>query len=254
MSASPTHAALVTGAGKRLGAAFARALAEDGWYVVIHYRSSADEAAEVLAGIEAAGGRGRLLQADLEQPSELETVVARAAEGAPPLTLLVNSASLFAKDDAGAFTIEGWDRNLAVNLRAPTVLARDFAAALPAGETGSIVNLLDCKVFALNPDFFSYTVGKVGLLGVTEMLAMALAPRIRVNGIAPGITLISGAQTEESFERAHRANPLGRSSTPEDLVRALRFLVATPSMTGQVVTIDGGQTLQKLPRDIAYLS
>lgn len=247
------EAVLVTGAGRRIGASLARALAADGWFVFLHHHRSRAEAEATLDEIRASGGAGQLIQADLADPQAVQRVVGACRASGPPLTALVNNASLFAYDDLPSMTVDSWDRHQAVNLRAPAILARDFAAALAADASGCIVNILDNKVFAVNPDFFSYTVSKLGLQGLTEVLAMALAPRVRVCGIAPGITLISGRQTQASFETSHRTNPLGRGATVDDIADALRFVLATPSLNAQVLTVDAGQSLMRLPRDVAFL-
>ena len=245
--------ALITGGGKRIGRAIVTALAGDGWFVHIHYNQSRAEAEETLGAVTGAGGEGRTVRADLGDVAGVEGLVADCAAAGPPLGLLVNNAALFEYDTAGTVTAESWERHQRVNLKAPLLLARDFAALIPDGGEGCIVNLIDNKVFALNPDFLSYTVTKVALRGLTETLAMAYAPRLRVCGIAPGITLISGRQTPESFARAHGMNPLERGCSLDQIVGALRFILATASLTGQIITVDGGQSLQHLPRDVAFL-
>jgi len=246
--------ALVTGGAIRVGAAMARALAADGWHVAIHYNGSGDAGEALLMQIRADGGQGHLVQADLRDGDAAAGLIAAAGRDAPPVTCLINNASLFENDSALNMTAESWDDHQAVNLRAPLFLARDFARQLADGHEGVVVNMLDNKMFALNPDFFSYTIAKYGLLGATKVLAMELAPRIRVCGIAPGITLPSAKQTEAGFRKAHAMNPLGQSATPEQLVAALRFILAAPSMTGEVITIDGGQSLLGMPRDVSFLT
>ncbi len=254
MDETTARTALVTGGAIRVGAAMARALADDGWHVAIHYHGS-DEAAEaLLAEIRADGGEGHLVQADLRDGDAVAGLIAAAGRDAPPLACLVNNASLFENDSALNMTADGWNDHQAVNLRAPLFLARDFARNLAADHKGVVVNMLDNKMFALNPDFFSYTIAKYGLLGATKVLAMELAPRIRVCGIAPGITLPSSKQTEAGFRAAHAMNPLGQSATLEQLVAALRFILAAPSLTGEVITIDGGQSLLGLPRDVYFMT
>lgn len=242
----------------------AQALAADGWHVAIHYHRSGGEAEALLAQIRADGGQGHLVQADLRDAAAVAGLMAAAARGAPPLACLINNASLFENDAALTMTLESWDDHQAVNLRAPIFLARDFARILgarsvadqdpDAGPAGVVINLLDNKMRALNPDFFSYTIAKYGLLGATKVLAMELAPRVRVCGIAPGITLPSTNQSEQGFRTAHALNPLGRGCTLEQLVAALRFILAAPALTGEVITIDGGQSLLGLPRDVAFLT
>lgn len=247
-----TETALVTGAGRRIGRAVALALAADGWRVVVHYNASAGEAEEVVAEIANAGGTAAAIQADLGDAAETDTLVERAARMLGPVTLLVNNASRFAKDSIDDVTASGWDANMAVNLRAPALLARDMAARLPEGMRGLVVNLVDQKVWNMNPDFLSYTIAKFGLEGLTRALAMALAPRVRVCGVAPGLTLRSGKQTQAGFERAHGRMLVGRGSNPEDIVAAVRYLVAAPAVTGHTILVDGGQHLQASERDIMF--
>lgn len=248
------QAALVTGAGKRIGRFFAEALAQDGWFVYVHYNASRQEATETVAAIRQAGGQATALRADLASAKATEALIGRCigrGDG-PMLTCLVNSASLFELDRPGDFTLAQWDRHQAINLRAPAILARDFARQLDPQHTGCIVNLLDQKLWNLNPDFYSYTISKVGLQGVTEVLARALAPRVRVNAIAPGITLPAIRQSEKNFRAAQARAPLGIGAAPEDLVRALRFILATPSLTGETIIVDGGEHLGKRPRDVIF--
>jgi NAD(P)-dependent dehydrogenase (short-subunit alcohol dehydrogenase family) len=237
--------AIVTGGARRIGAALCRALSEDGWHLLIHCRRSVAEA-EALA-LEL--GNAAVVEADLASADSAARVTA-ALRPLPPARLLVNNASLFANDSADDFTSDSWEAHLAVNLRAPALLSQAFAARAEGG--GLIVNLLDSKLAAPNPDFFSYTVSKFGLAGLTELCARAWAERgIRVCGIAPSVTLVSGAQ--KNFESVHGLNPLGRGVRVEDIVAALRFLVATPTITGQTLTLDGGQRFLALPRDVQFL-
>jgi NAD(P)-dependent dehydrogenase (short-subunit alcohol dehydrogenase family) len=168
------------------------------------------------------------------------------------LTCLVNNAALFEYDDLSGLDAGMWHRHLDVNLLAPLLLSKAFAGQIPDGVTGCIVNLLDQKVFNLNPDFLSYTIAKIGLEGATRVLAMALAPKVRVCGVAPGITLVSGRQTPDGFARAHRQAPLGRSSNVEDIADAVRFVVNSRALTGTTIVIDGGQHLWPSPRDVQF--
>ncbi|HZD24713.1 MAG TPA: SDR family oxidoreductase [Alphaproteobacteria bacterium] len=253
MMTTPEQAVLVTGAARRIGADLARGLAADGWFVHVHYDSSAREAEAVASELRDAGGAARAVQADLADPDDLATLLPRCAADAPPLRALVNNASLFRRDHVHDMTTALWDRHMAVNMRAPAFLARNLAAAVPDGETGCVINILDNKVFALNPDYFSYTASKYGLHGLTQTLAMALAPKLRVCGIAPGITLVSDRQSPEEFEKAHRNNPLGRGCSVEEIVAAARLILASPAMTGRTIVIDGGQSLMRAPRDVAFL-
>jgi len=243
---------LVTGAARRVGAAIAEALGADGWRVVVHYNSSADDAEATAARIRDAGGEAITAQADLSAAGSIDGLFATLDEDGIRLEALVNNASLFRNDTVASMTMGSWNDHLAVNLTAPVLLSKLFAERLEADTVGCIVNLLDNKVFATNPDFFSYTISKLALQGATETLALAFAPRVRVCGIAPGITLISGKQTRESFERAHRLNPLGRGCTPDQIVGAVRFVLATPALTGHTIVIDGGESLQRPGRDVSY--
>lgn len=245
-------AALVTGAGLRIGRDFALALAADGYFVFVHHNASADGARETVAAIEKAGGKARTVAADLESAAEAEALIGKCVEPGTELTCLLNNASLFRLDRAPTATAELFDKHMAINLRAPFLLSQAFARQLPEGHTGVIVNLLDQKLFNLNPDFLTYTLSKIGLEGLTTLLAQAFAPRIRVAGIAPGLTLRSGNQTDATFQRDHAANPLQVGVTTEDLVRALRFILATPTYTGDTLIVASGEHLTARPRDIAF--
>ncbi len=234
--------ALVTGGARRIGAALARALAADGWRVAIHCNASRSEADALAAEIGA-----QVAQQDLAAPDC--AALFDQLDAAP--SLLVNNASLFVNDDLAGFTAESFDRHMAVNARAPALLTQAFAARL-AGQ-GAIINLLDAKLSSPNPDFLAYTVSKQAFAGFTELSARALAPRIRVNAIAPAVTLVSGPQSRENFAAAHVLNALRRGVDVEHLVAAMRFLLATPTLTGQTITVDAGQRFLGLPRDVAYM-
>ncbi len=251
-TSSPARGALVTGAGKRIGRALAMALASDGWFVFVHYNASADEARQTVADIRVAGGQARAIRADLASAKAAASLLDRCADTGVSVTCLVNSASLFALDRIETATAATFDRHAAINLRAPMLLAQALVRRLPGDERGVIVNLLDQKLWNLNPDFLTYTLSKVGLQGLTTMLAQALAPTVRVCGIAPGLTLRSGSQTDERFAAVHAANPLGVGVGTDDLVRALRFILATPSYTGDTIIVDGGEHLTGRPRDVAF--
>ena len=244
--------ALVTGGAIRVGRALALALAADGFFVFVHHHSSGVEAQRTVADIEAAGGRAKALRADLSSARQAEALVDRCRAPGVQLTCLVNSASLFKLDRAPQATAADFDRHMAINLRAPMLLSQALARQLPDDETGVIVNLLDQKLFNLNPDFLTYTLSKIGLQGLTTVLAQALAPRVRVAGIAPGLTLRSGSQTDARFAEQHTQNPLGVGVTVEDLVRALRFILQTPTYTGDTLIVDSGEHLTGRPRDIAF--
>ena len=237
--------AIVTGGAKRIGAELVRALAADGWHVLIHHHHSRFEAEALAAEI----GNAAIVRADLADPAAAEAILA-AAEGLPPLRLLVNNASLFAHDDIADFTPASWAAHLEVNLRAPALLSRAFAARV---ERGLIVNMLDAKLASLNPDFFSYTISKIGLAGLTELCARAFAPNLRVCGIAPSVTMVSGPQSRANFEKVRGMNALGRGVDVAEIVGALRFIVATPSLTGHTILLDAGQRFLSLPRDVQFL-
>ncbi len=235
--------ALVTGAGKRIGRAVALSLARAGWAVAVHYRQSRHEAEDVVRAIVAAGGRASAIRADLLHEEETEVLVPEAAAALGPLGCLVNSASVFENDAALGVTRESWDRHLATNLRAPFVLMQAFARQLPVDADGSIINVLDERVWNLTPHFVSYTVSKAGLWTLTQTMALALAPRIRVNGIGPGPALPSPRQSEVQFQRQQQMMPLRRGTTPEEIAAAVLFILSAPAMTGQMIALDGGQHL-----------
>jgi NAD(P)-dependent dehydrogenase (short-subunit alcohol dehydrogenase family) len=236
-------AALVTGAGKRIGRAIALGLAAEGWAVAAHFGESRSEAEAAVRDIVGRGGKAVALQADLAREEQVEPLVARAAEALGPLGCLVNNASIFENEQALEVTRDSWDRHLAVNLRAPFVLSQQFARQLPADQQGCIVNLLDERVWSVTPYFFSYTLSKSALWTMTQTLALALAPRIRVNGIGPGPTLPSPRQTAAQFQRQQSLMPLQRGTTPEEIAETVKFILAAPALTGQMIALDGGQHL-----------
>jgi NAD(P)-dependent dehydrogenase (short-subunit alcohol dehydrogenase family) len=244
--------ALVTGAGMRIGRALALALAADGFFVFVHHNRSGAGARDTVAAIRRAGGKALAVRADLSSARQAEALVGKCRARGVRLTCLVNNASLFKLDRAPTATAADFDLHMAINLRAPLLLSQALARQLPEGPKGLIVNVLDQKLFNLNPDFLSYTLSKVGLQGLTTLLAQSFAPRLRVAGIAPGLTLRSGSQTDARFAEQHAANPLGVGVKTDDLVRALRFIVATPSFTGDTLIVDSGEHLTGRPRDIAF--
>ena len=243
MSGNEPGAALVTGAARRIGRAIAETLAERGHSVAIHYRASGDDAARAVDAIERAGGRAVALAADLRDESETRALVERAQGALGPVSVLVNNASVFEHDSAATASRESWDRHMETNLRAPFVLMQAMAAALPADRTGNIVNILDERVWNLTQHFVSYTLTKAGLWTLTQTMALALAPRIRVNGVGPGPTLPSPRQSPEQFARQAGMMPLGRGSAPGEVAEAVEFILRAPSMTGQMIALDGGQHL-----------
>lgn len=247
MSSEPTQPsqpiAIVTGAARRIGRAIALDLARHGWSVCVHHHHSGEAAAEVVAEIVAGGGRAVAVAADLADAQAVLRLVPDCCRQLSAPALLVNNASIFLYDDVESLTPEQWDRQMAVNLRAPVLLAQAFAAHLPATANASIINLIDQRVLRPTPQFLSYATAKSGLYAATLMLAQALAPRIRVNGIGPGPVLASIHQTPEQFARQVASLPLGHGPSPEEIAGAVRFLVASPSITGQMIALDGGQHL-----------
>lgn len=245
MPAPLLKTALVTGAGRRIGRELALELARSGWAVAIHYQSSRADADAVVAEITASGGHAAALRADLAVPGEVADLIpgTGAALGAPP-TCLVNNASLFETDSALTLTMESWRQHLAVNLEAPVFLARALALALPTDSTANVVNIIDQRVLRLTPEFFSYTIAKSALWTATRTLAQALAPRIRVNAIGPGPVLASIHQSAAEFAIEAGSTPLGHGTTPDEIAAALRFILASPAMTGQMIVLDGGQHLE----------
>ena len=234
---------LVTGAAKRIGRAIALGLAQDGWSVAIHCRSSREDADALAGEIAAMGGRGQVFQADLADAHALAPLIGAASKAFGGLTALVNSASLFENDGIDTLTHESWSAHLDTNLRAPVLLAQAFARQLPDGEHGNIVNIIDQRVLKPNPLFFSYSVSKSALWWATRTMAQALAPRIRVNAIGPGPVLPTARMDEAVFDKQRDLTPLGRGPSPEEICAAVRFILSQPSMTGEMIVLDGGQHL-----------
>ena len=240
--------ALVTGAAGRIGAAIASSLAGAGWRVVVHYRQSSTEAAETVAAIEASGGQAALVQADLADRAQRSRLIAAAARPFGPLTLLVNNASLFTRDFVHDLDEALWDAHFAVHVEAPAFLARDFAAQLPDGITGNIVNIIDERVLDLSPAFFSYTLSKSALWTMTRTLAQSLAPRIRVNAIAPGPTVAPPGVSKEAYAKRQAELPLGFGAAPEDIADGVLMILSARAMTGQMIALDGGEHLEWMAR------
>ncbi|WP_428409825.1 SDR family oxidoreductase [Hyphococcus sp.] len=249
MTASLPGAALVTGAGKRLGRAMALALADAGYDVAVHYNGSAAEADAVAAMIEAKGRRALAVKADLSQESETAKLVGKASGALGPLAVLVNSASAFDHDDVDTMTRESWDLHMEVNLRAPVKLSQDFAGQAPEGSL--IVNIIDQRVLKLTPQFLSYTASKAALYTLTKTMAQALGPKgVRVNAIGPGPTLKNPRQSDQDWERQNQATVLGHGADPEDICGALLYLLSARSVTGQMIAVDGGQHLTWRTADV----
>ena len=240
---SEPRTAIVTGAGKRVGAVIAAELAADGWTVLGHVHHADDFVPQGVIKVVA----------ELTDVGCAKAIF-DAAGGLPPVRLLVNNAARFSRDELGGFDPEELDAHMAVNLRAPILLTQELARRHRSGEDALIVNLLDSKLAAPNPDFLSYTLSKQALAGFTELAARALATQgIRVNGIAPALMLRSSGQTEENFERVHARNPLQRGVEPADVVSAIRYFVSAPAVTGEIILIDGGQRFAPPERDVQFL-
>lgn len=240
---------LVTGAARRLGRAIALELATHGWNVAVHYRRSQADAHDTVAALRAAGAQAEAFAADLADEAQCEALLPQVVQRMGRLSALVNNASLFEHDDVTSLRYDTLARHWRSNAAPAIVLAR----ALHAAGGGAVVNLLDQKLWNPNPDYLSYTLSKAALEAATTLLAQALAPGTRVCGVAPGVTLPSGPLDGAAFERAHRLTPLARSSTPEDIARAVAFLLVSPAITGTTLLVDGGQHLQVQPRDVLFI-
>ncbi|MFZ6649634.1 SDR family oxidoreductase [Undibacterium sp. TJN25] len=246
--------ALVTGAARRIGRSIALAMARRGWDIAVHYGRSAAEADSLVAEITAMGRRAVALHCDLLDETATRQLLPRAMAALGPVSCVVNNASLFEEDNVRSFGQQLMDRHMRANLAAPVLLAQALHAATPAGRQACVINLLDQKLYNLNPDFLSYTLSKAALQCATTTLAQALAPTVRVVGIAPGITMVSGHQSEADFAQAHQVTPLGRSSTPEDIANTVCFVAESPAMTGTTLLVDGGQHLIPLQRDVMFVA
>ena len=236
-------AALVTGGARRIGQALALALAGDGFAVAVHHRNSHAAAEDLVALIRNKGGAAVALAADLGDEAAVRTLLSRAEQALGPIGCLVNNAGVFVNDTVETATRASWELHLAVNLRAPFLLIQDFATRLPKSAGGVVVNLLDQRVWSLTPYFVSYTLSKAGLWTLTQTMALALAPRIRVNGIGPGPALPSPRQSAEEFATQCATMPLRRGTSPQEIAAALRFILSAPAVTGQMIALDGGQHL-----------
>ena len=239
----PSPVALVTGGARRIGRAIVEDLGAHGWAVAIHCNHSRNEAEALAATIRKNGGRAEVVTGDLADPACPARVVGDAAAALGPLTLLINNASIFEADAVGSLDRTLWDRQMAINLSAPVFLAEAFARQLPDGVEGNVINLLDQSIWRPTPRNYSYQITKAALATATETLAQALAPRARVNGIAPGATLPSARQSEEAFRRLVGTVPLRRAPDLTEFGRTIRYIVETRSITGQVIALDGGQHL-----------
>ena len=257
MTTGEQKVALVTGAAKRIGRVIALALADRGWDIVVHYRDSAADAQQTVADIVARGRRATALQCNLSDATQTAALIAVASAATADwgrLCCVVNNASLFAQDSASDFSAALLDAHMHANLRAPILLAQALHAATAEGDESVVINLLDQKLFNMNPDFLSYTLSKAALQTATTMLAQALAPKVRVVGVAPGLTMVSGDQSASGFAQAHTVTPLGRSSTPQDVADAVCYVAQARAITGTTLIVDGGQHLTALPRDVMFLT
>jgi NAD(P)-dependent dehydrogenase (short-subunit alcohol dehydrogenase family) len=246
---------LVTGAARRLGRAMALDLAAHGFDVAVHYRGSKDDAFATVAELQLLGVRAHAFQADLSIEAACRALVPAVAAHFRRIDAVVNSASTFEYDNPASFGVAAMEKHWRANTAPAILLAQALHAQLDGStQTGCVVNLIDQKLWNPNPDYFSYTLSKAALQAATVMLAQALAPRVRVCGVAPGVTLLSGPMSADEFAHAHKMTPLERSSTPEDIARAVRFLIESPAITGTTLLVDGGQHLSAQPRDVLYLA
>ncbi len=243
VSASTRPTALITGAARRIGRAIALDLAQHGWNIALHYRKSAGDAAGLIDEIQSLGAKAEAFDADLANFDALEPLLARVAGALGAATCLVNNASEFQRDSVQSVDQKVWDTHLDVNLKAPVFLAQAMVRHLPENANGNIINIIDQRVWKLTPDFFSYTISKAGLWTATQTLAQGLAPRVRVNAIGPGPVLRSVHQTDDEFAAETLSTLLKTGPTPQEIAGAVRFILSSPSMTGQMIALDGGQHL-----------
>jgi NAD(P)-dependent dehydrogenase (short-subunit alcohol dehydrogenase family) len=235
--------ALITGAAKRIGRQLALDLAAAGYDVAVHCNYSRGEADDVATVIRAKGRRAVVVQGDLALVDTPERIMADAVSGLGPIGLLINNASVFEEDEVGNISSSSWSQHQDANLRAPVMLTQAFAKQLPEDAYGNVINIIDQRVWKLNPQFFSYTISKAGLWTATRTLAQALAPRIRVNAIGPGPALPSARMDQSDFEKQGRLTLLGRGTSPAEISAAAQFILSQPALTGQMIALDGGQHL-----------
>jgi NAD(P)-dependent dehydrogenase (short-subunit alcohol dehydrogenase family) len=251
---TPSRTVLVTGSARRLGRGMALALAQGGWQVAVHYRASKGEADEVVAGCTAAGVKAAAFQCDLADEAATRELLPQVVSHFGTVDAVVNNASLFEHDSAKSFSYAAMDLHLRSNTGPAILLAQALHEHVAArNATGCVVNMLDQKLWNQNPDFFSYTLSKAALEAANTMLAHALAPQVRVVGVAPGLTITSHLLSDEKFEKLHRLSPLGRSSTPQDVVATVKFALENSSITGTTLLVDGGQHLMKFDRDFSLM-
>lgn len=245
---------LVTGAAQRIGREIALHLATQGWRVALHYHHSTAQAAATVAAIQAGGSHAQAFAADLADEAACNALVPAVHAAFGRIDAVVNNASHFEYDDVASFSAAGMQAHWRANTAPAILLARALHAAVGETGQGCVVNLLDQKLWNPNPDYLSYTLSKAALEAAGTLLAQALAPRVRVCGVAPGVTLLSGAMAAGEFAAAHRMTPLQRSSTPQDVARAVHFLLVSPAITGTTLLVDGGQHLQAQTRDVMFLA
>jgi NAD(P)-dependent dehydrogenase (short-subunit alcohol dehydrogenase family) len=238
-----TQSALITGAGRRIGRQLALDLAEAGHDIAVHCNTSRDDAEDVAAAIRAKGRRAHVVEGNLADVTAPDRIMAEATAALGPIRLLINNASIFEPDEALSITADSWDQHQHINLRAPVLLSQAFARQLPKGQQGNIINIVDQRVWKLNPRFFSYTMSKTGLWTATRTLAQALAPHIRVNAIGPGPALPSARMDQAEFDKQARLTLLGRGTSPAEISAAAKFILSQPALTGQMIALDGGQHL-----------
>lgn len=243
---------LVTGGSKRIGREICLRLSRNGYKIIIHYRNSSEEAEETAKMIISEGGNAIVCQADLSEASSARKLVSRAVEEFGYINAIVNNASVFIHDDISTITSESWDKHMQINSKVPLLLIKEMYDSLDDDRTGSIINILDQKLYNPNPDYLSYTASKYTMLGLTDTLARSLAPKIRVNAVSPGHTLASNSQTNEGFQRAQSTSPLGYGPGPEDIADAVCYLMGANSVTGQVIYVDSGERFLSRTRDVVF--
>ncbi len=248
------EAILITAACKRIGKCLAELLAHKGYYIYLHYHTDKADAIATLKDIQTNGGNGEIVQCDLDQYEKVETLLSDCSHPDHPLRHVINNASQFMDDSILDFTETSFASHQNVNLRAPMQLARALYNLIPVGEKGSVINIIDSKVFALNPDFHSYTLSKYALLGATETMAQALSPKVRVNGIAPGLTLISSTQSADNFELASHLNFVGEPLKVDDIAQTAHLLITTLSINGTTIPVDGGQKMLNFTGDVVNVA
>ena len=243
MANQPLRNVLITGSARRIGRSIAEKFAMMGWNIAVHYSNSKDEAELLTNHLSKGGIKAVPVRGNLNLERDTAGLFPAAAKAIGPITCLINNASVFELDTLETATFETWERHLAVNLRAPFFLSQALAKNLPEGQDGNIINIIDQRVWSPTPWFVSYSVSKTGLWSLTQTLALAMAPRVRVNGIGPGPTLPSPRQSREDFLKQEASTPLKRGAPPEEIAEAVEFILSAPAMTGQMIALDGGQHL-----------